>query len=68
MTSSLATHIALEDAGADYTAVRIDFASEQQRKSPYLAINPTGRVPALDHLKVFDAVYSGLRGKEFGSP
>ncbi|WP_332855684.1 carboxylesterase/lipase family protein [Duganella sp. S19_KUP01_CR8] len=27
-----------------------------------------GPVPAINHLKVFDAVYSGLRGKEFGLP
>jgi glutathione S-transferase len=46
-TCALATHIALEDAGAEYEAVRVDFASEEQRKPPYLAINPKGRVPAL---------------------
>jgi glutathione S-transferase len=46
-TCSLASHIALEDAGADYSAVRIDFGSEQQRQPEYLAINPKGRVPAL---------------------
>jgi para-nitrobenzyl esterase len=28
----------------------------------------TGPVPALEQLQVFDAVYSGLRGKEFGRP
>ncbi|GJJ01739.1 carboxylic ester hydrolase [Duganella rhizosphaerae] len=27
-----------------------------------------GPLPAIDHLRVFDAVYSGLRGKEFGLP
>jgi glutathione S-transferase len=46
-TCALATHIALEDARADYTAVRVDFAKEEQRKADYLAINPKGRVPAL---------------------
>jgi glutathione S-transferase len=46
-TCSLASHIALEDAGADYSTVRIDFAAEEQRKPEYLAINPRGRVPAL---------------------
>jgi glutathione S-transferase len=44
---ALALHIALEEAGADYTAVRVDFGSEEQRKPDYLAINPKGRVPAL---------------------
>jgi glutathione S-transferase len=46
-TCSLASHIALEDAGADYSTVRISFTAEEQRKPEYLAINPKGRVPAL---------------------
>jgi glutathione S-transferase len=46
-TCSLATHILLEEAGADYSAVRIDFAQQQQRSPEYLEINPKGRVPAL---------------------
>lgn len=44
---SLATHIALNDAGAPYEAVRLSFADQDQRKEKYLAINPKGRVPAL---------------------
>ena len=44
---SLASHIALEEAGADYEAVRIDVRRGDQRKPEYLAINPKGRVPAL---------------------
>jgi glutathione S-transferase len=46
-TCALASHIALNDAGADYTIARISFAGEEQRKPEYLAINPKGRVPAL---------------------
>lgn len=46
-TCALATHIALEEAGADYEAVRVDFGSQAQRAPEYLAINPKGRVPAL---------------------
>lgn len=46
-TCSLASHIALNDAGAEYSTVRISFADEEQRKPEYLAINPKGRVPAL---------------------
>jgi glutathione S-transferase len=46
-TCSLASHIALNDAGADYSTVRISFANEEQRKPEYLAVNPKGRVPAL---------------------
>jgi glutathione S-transferase len=46
-TCALATHIALEEAGAPYEAVRVDFASQAQRSAEYLAVNPKGRVPAL---------------------
>ncbi len=46
-TCALATHIVLEEVGADYTTTRIDFASAQQRSPEYLKINPKGRVPAL---------------------
>ncbi len=44
---ALASHIALENSGVDYEAVRISFKDEEQRKPAYLAINPKGRVPAL---------------------
>jgi glutathione S-transferase len=44
---SLASHIALEEAGAAYEAVRMSTADGDQRKPEYLAINPKGRVPAL---------------------
>ncbi len=46
-TCSLATHIVLEEVGADYSTVRIDFATEQQKSAEYLKVNPKGRVPAL---------------------
>jgi glutathione S-transferase len=46
-TCALASHIALEEAGAEFETVRIDFRSNGQRKPEYLAINPKGRVPAL---------------------
>jgi glutathione S-transferase len=46
-TCSLATHIALEEAGADYSTVRIDFAKAQQQSPDYLKVNPKGRVPTL---------------------
>jgi glutathione S-transferase len=44
---SLAPHIALEEAGADYEAILVDTKAGEQRTAPYLAINPKGRVPAL---------------------
>jgi glutathione S-transferase len=46
-TCSLATHIALIDAGADYELVRLSFASEDQRKPEFTKLNPKARVPAL---------------------
>lgn len=46
-TCSLATHIVLEEVGADYSTVRIDFAAEQQKSADYLKVNPKARVPAL---------------------
>ena len=44
---ALASHIALEEAGADYVAHRMDLRAGDQRKPDYLAVNPKGRVPAL---------------------
>ncbi|MES1147896.1 MAG: glutathione S-transferase N-terminal domain-containing protein [Bradyrhizobium guangdongense] len=46
-TCALASHIALEEAGADYTTERLSFKTNQQNSPEYLAINPKGRVPAL---------------------
>ncbi|MBS0639537.1 MAG: glutathione S-transferase [Proteobacteria bacterium] len=46
-TCALATHIALEEAGAPYRAERLDFGAGQQRSPDYLKVNPKGRVPAL---------------------
>jgi glutathione S-transferase len=46
-TCALATHIALEEAGAPYEAVLVDFGTQAQRSPEYLAVNPKGRVPAL---------------------
>jgi glutathione S-transferase len=50
-TCALASHIALEEAGAAYSTERLDFKSNQQASPEYLKINPKGRVPALvgDH-------------------
>jgi glutathione S-transferase len=48
---ALASHIALEEAGAAYTPERVNFKASQQTSPEYLAINPKGRVPSLvtDH-------------------
>lgn len=44
---ALASHIALEEAGAIYEPVKVDFTRNEQRQAEYLQINPKGRVPAL---------------------
>ncbi|QJW85396.1 glutathione S-transferase [Ramlibacter terrae] len=46
-TCALATHLALEYAGAPYRAESVDFHKQQQRSPEFLRINPKGRVPAL---------------------
>ena len=46
-TVALASLIVLEEVGAPYTPVRLDFSRNAQRAQPYLALNPKGRVPAL---------------------
>ncbi len=46
-TIALAPHIALEEAGAEFAAHRIDFRTTQQQSPEYLGINSKGRVPAL---------------------
>lgn len=46
-TCALASQIALEESGAAYETVRLDFARNDQKNAAYLAINPKARVPAL---------------------
>jgi glutathione S-transferase len=45
---SLAPHIALEEAGADFEAQRVAIAAGDNRRPDYLAVNPHGFVPALE--------------------
>lgn len=47
-TIATAAAIALEESGIDYTAVRVDFSKGEQKGAAYTAINPNGRVPALE--------------------
>jgi glutathione S-transferase len=46
-TCALASHIALTEVGADYTAVKLDMKANQQNSPDYLKLNPKGRVPTL---------------------
>ena len=47
-TISIAVAIALEEAGLPYETHQLDFAAGDQTSPDYTAINPKGRVPALD--------------------
>jgi glutathione S-transferase len=44
---SMASHITLEEAGAQYTPQQILTSKGEQRSPEYLKINPRGKVPAL---------------------
>lgn len=45
---SLVPHIALEEAGAEFTAVPVPIAQGAHRRADYLAVNPRGLIPALE--------------------
>ncbi len=45
---STVVRVALEEAGADYEIVRVDFTRAEQRTKAYSAVNPLGRVPVLE--------------------
>jgi glutathione S-transferase len=47
-TVALASHAALEEAGAPHSLAWIDFAAAEQTTDAYRAINPKARVPALE--------------------
>jgi len=46
-SSSLAPHIALNEAGATFETRRFSLADKQTRTPEFLAVNPAGKVPAL---------------------
>lgn len=47
LACSMASHVALEEAGATFEAKKINIFTGENRKPDYLAINPRGKVPAL---------------------
>jgi glutathione S-transferase len=46
-TSSMATHIALNEVGAQFDMKPLSLAKKETRTAEYIAVNPAGKVPAL---------------------
>jgi glutathione S-transferase len=46
-SSSLASHIVLEEADANYEGILVNEDKGEQRSEAYLKINPRGKVPVL---------------------
>jgi len=44
---SLASHLALAESGLDYEAISVNIRTNEHRRPEYLALNPSGTVPAL---------------------
>ena len=68
--------IALEEMALAYNIVTIDFSSNEQKKSPFVDLNPNGRIPAIvdhdnDDFVVFETgailVYLGEKTGKFYS-
>lgn len=49
-TRSTGALILLEEIGADYALNVLDMKAGEQRQAPYLAVNPMGKVPAIEHV------------------
>lgn len=47
MAGSIVVHALLHDVGAEFDLHYVDMGNDAHKKPAYLAINPTGRVPAL---------------------
>ena len=47
-TAALPVHVALEETGAAYDAIEVDFKRAEQKDEGFLARNPKGRVPVLE--------------------
>lgn len=48
-TRSSGALLLLEELGADYSLHAVNMKAGQQRQPDYLAVNPLGKVPAIDH-------------------
>ena len=47
LACSMASHVALEEAGASFEAKKVNIFTGEHRKPEYLVINPRAKVPAL---------------------
>lgn len=68
-SSASPTHWILEELKVPYEKVRIDLQAEEQKKAPFLAINPNGKVPVLVHdgATIFESVAIAIHlGETFG--
>ena len=46
-TCSVGMHVLLEEIGAPYESVKVDFSKKEQFSDAFRAVNPKGKVPAL---------------------
>ena len=46
-TCSVGLHVLLEEIGAPYESVKVDFSKKEQFSDAFRAVNPKGKVPAL---------------------
>ena len=44
---SMASEVLFEEIGAEYEKIAIDIEKQENRSAEFLAVNPTGQVPAL---------------------
>lgn len=68
-SSASPTHWILEELKVPYEKVLIDLRTEEQKKEPFLAINPNGKVPVLVHdgTTIFESVAIAIHlGETFG--
>jgi glutathione S-transferase len=49
MSRARVVHWMLEEVGAPYRVELVDFSKGEQKKPPFLAVNPMGKLPAIVH-------------------
>ncbi|MFA7414189.1 MAG: glutathione S-transferase family protein [Rhizobium sp.] len=59
-TRATGTRLLLEELGAPYTLHILNMKTDEQRRPPFLAINPLGKVPAIRHGKTLVTEQSAI--------